>query len=110
VVRREAEIFTAIARSDEVDGDLWARDASGGIALPILVERNAPSPVTQQVQSEAQGTVAPRSLERRSKVGNFFKGLGHDIKTGFQKAGNWLKNNWQTVVSDGVQIASKIPV
>jgi len=106
MVSREAEIFTAIARSDEVDGDLWARDASGGIALPILVERNA-SPITQQGQSE--GTVA-RSLERRSKVGNFFKGLGHDIKSGFQKAGSWLKNNWQTVVSDGVQIASKIPI
>jgi hypothetical protein len=115
MVRREAEIFTAIARSD---GDLWARDASGGISLPILVEQNAPSP---QGQSEAQGTVGPRSLEKRSKVSRWFKNLGHKIKSGFQsfgrklksgfqKVGHWLKDNWQTVLQVGETVASKIPI
>jgi len=110
MIRREAEIFTEIARADEVNGNLWARDASSGISLPILVEQKAPSPVTQQGQNEPQGTVGPRSLEKRSKVGNWFKNLGHKIKSGFQKVGHWLKDNWQTVLQVGETVASKIPI
>jgi hypothetical protein len=72
-------------RSNEVDGRVWARDESGSMSLPVS---------GLKARSYDGGT----RLERRSKVGNFFKGLGKDIKQGFQKAGTWLKSNWTTVV------------
>jgi len=79
MVGRDNEIFTPImTRSNDVNGELWVRERMSLHDTWVNIE--------------------PRSLEKRSKVGNFFKNLGKDIKKGFQKAGGWLKNNWPTVL------------
>ena len=55
--------------------------------------------ILSSVQSD-KGVPLPgtHNLDKRSKIGNFFKKIGKGIKNGFKKVGGWLKNNWQTVV------------
>jgi len=54
---------------------------------PMLMYARDDAPVPYQIRS---------SLESRG-IGDWFKNVGNKIKGGLQKAGGWVKDNWQTV-------------
>jgi hypothetical protein len=87
-----------VARSDDVC-DIQRRCVRDGEleAPPTEVQKTA-SPITKH------------SLEKRSKIGDFFKKIGHGIKTGFQKVGHWLKDNWQTVLQVGETVVKDVKI
>jgi hypothetical protein len=67
-------------------------------------------PEVRVVEKKTASPITKHTLERRNKVGDWFRKIGHGIKEGFQKAGNWLKDNWQTVLQVGETVVKDVKI